>query len=113
MPGGFSSFFGDSPGGGRSRGGNGFGGDPFGAGGSTRGGRSNPESKRARRSNPPKAQRVMVSLEDLMEDSFHTVRVKNRGSVDVEVPKGCPEGHVLEEQGMRFEVHSQPHSDYE
>merc|ERR1712013_169647 len=127
----FGSFFGGgnsfgfddmfSGGGGAGRGSSSFGGGgmpggfSFGGGDNQRRGRgrqSAPESKRPSRS-PPKAHKVFVSLEDLMSDSFQTVRVKNRGSVEVEVPKGCPEGHVLEEQGMRFEVHSQSHDDYE
>lgn len=69
-----------------------------------------------------KAQKVYVDLESLMDDSFHVVRLKktSRGkgsggsdrSVELEVPRGCPDGHVIEEQGQRFSIHTNPHRDY-
>jgi len=72
-----------------------------------------------------KPQKVFVDLEALMDDSFHTVTVKEAsssgrrsksagygGSVELEVPKGCPDGHIIEEQGHRFEIHTNPHRDY-
>lgn len=69
-----------------------------------------PSQQRPKQAKP---QKVFVDLEALMDDSFHAVTPqKGRGSVELEVPKGCPEGHVIEEQGHRFAIHTKPNQDF-
>eukprot|EP00483_Globobulimina_turgida_P009500 UN09519 len=59
-----------------------------------------------------KAKKVYVDLKNLMEDSFTTVRVKRIGNIELEIPKGCPDGYVIEENGIEFEIYASQHDDY-
>jgi len=69
-----------------------------------------PQQQRPKKSKP---QKVFVDLEALMDDSYLTVTPKKgRGTVELEIPKGCPEGHVIEEQGHRFAIHTNPNKDF-
>jgi len=80
------------------------------------GGHHQHRSRQQRQTSKP--QKVFVDLEALLDDSLHTVSVTtSRGkgaadTVEVEVPRGCPEGHIVEERGHRFEIHSNPHRDF-
>ena len=58
-----------------------------------------------------KAQKVYVDLENLMEDSFQTVKSK-RGNFEIEIPKGCPDGHIVEERGLKFEIYTKPNDNF-
>ena len=80
------------------------------------GGHHQHQPSQQQRQKQAKPQKVFVDLEALMDDSFHTVTLKkggrSSGTVELEVPKGCPEGHVIEEQGQRFAIHTNPNKDF-
>eukprot|EP00484_Ammonia_sp_Unknown_P024562 CAMPEP_0197028848 /NCGR_PEP_ID=MMETSP1384-20130603/8437_1 /TAXON_ID=29189 /ORGANISM="Ammonia sp." /LENGTH=409 /DNA_ID=CAMNT_0042457913 /DNA_START=118 /DNA_END=1347 /DNA_ORIENTATION=+ len=63
----------------------------------------------SQRAKKAKREKVYVDLESLMEDSFVTAKTKKFGSIEIEVPKGCPEGQVVKENGVEFEVYTKPH----
>lgn len=59
-----------------------------------------------------RAQKVYVDLENLMEDSFQTVKTKKRGTFEIEIPAGCPEGHIIEDRGLKFEIYTNPNDNF-
>lgn len=107
----FSSFFGagnqfgfdDMFGGGGGGGGFQFnvGGNDFGHGGFGGQRQHQPQQQKSRRSAEKKAKKVFVDLKDLMDDHFVDV-----DHVQLEIPKGFPDGKVINERGKKFAVYS-------
>eukprot|EP00485_Elphidium_margaritaceum_P012414 CAMPEP_0202686788 /NCGR_PEP_ID=MMETSP1385-20130828/2560_1 /ASSEMBLY_ACC=CAM_ASM_000861 /TAXON_ID=933848 /ORGANISM="Elphidium margaritaceum" /LENGTH=330 /DNA_ID=CAMNT_0049341445 /DNA_START=202 /DNA_END=1194 /DNA_ORIENTATION=+ len=88
-----------------------FGGDTpggFGGGGPRQQAAPNMRGTRQQQARPnkPAPHKVYVTLEELMEDS--TRSVKNAGRITI--AKGAPEGHIVEENGARFEIRTRPHA---
>eukprot|EP00486_Rosalina_sp_Unknown_P005206 CAMPEP_0201569298 /NCGR_PEP_ID=MMETSP0190_2-20130828/10907_1 /ASSEMBLY_ACC=CAM_ASM_000263 /TAXON_ID=37353 /ORGANISM="Rosalina sp." /LENGTH=404 /DNA_ID=CAMNT_0047991479 /DNA_START=127 /DNA_END=1341 /DNA_ORIENTATION=+ len=98
---------------GQQGGGFGFGGPGGGGGG---GGRQQQNMYGGHHQHQPrekkvKAKKVYVDLENLMDDSFQTVKTK-RGNMEIEIPKGCPDGQIIEERGMKFEIHTRANDNF-
>jgi len=99
-----------------------FGGSPFGAGARQKQGQRQRQQQQnmygqhqthqAQKKKAKKAKKVYVDLENLMEDSFVTVKNKRGNTVELEIPKGCPEGHKITENGMKFEIYTKTHNDF-
>merc|ERR1712228_850217 len=53
------------------------------------------------------AKKVYIALKDLMKDSVVSV-----DGIRLKIPKGCPDGHVIVENGLQFAIYSKSNSDF-